>query len=286
MLGEKLGEFRGKVTGQRILPAAASMAHGLYRRDKVLATTVWFNLVLVICMLVVLPFDSRLVTGINPWIKPIKFALSIALCAYTVARLLEYLRLSNWGKKTISWGVSVCVLTQIVCITTQAARGTTSHFNMTTREDAAISIIMDIMDPLNSVFVVALLIFACQARYNVTRPFLWSIRSGLAIFLGASAIGFVMVAHGAHSIGVEDGGPGLPLMDWSTTGGDLRVAHFVGLHGLQVLPVCAWLISKHDGWTLSRKTAYVLALSVVYALIVGILYLQAIHGVPLLRVRY
>lgn len=259
-------------------------ARGLYRRDKVLATTVGFHLVLLVCMLVILPFDSRLVTGINPWIKPIKFALSIALYVYTVARLLEYLRLSNWGKKTISWGVSACVLTQIVLITTQAARGTTSHFNVTTRVNAAISLTMDIMDPLNSVFVVALLIFACLARYDVTPPCLWGIRSGLAIFLGASAVGGVMVAHGAHSIGVEDGGPGLPFMNWSTTGGDLRVAHFVGLHAMQVLPLCAWLISKHDGWTLSRKTSYVLALSVAYALIVGILYLQAIHGAPLLKV--
>ena len=259
-------------------------AGGLYRRDKVLATTVGLNLVLVVCMLVVLSFDSRLVMGTNPWIKPIKFALSFAVYVYTVARLLEYLRLSNWGKKIISWGVSVCVLIQIVSITTQAARGTTSHFNVTTPENAAISFTMDIVDPLNSVFVIALLIFSCLARYDVTRPCLWGIRSGLTIFLGASAIGVVMVVHGAHSIGVEDGGPGLPVLNWSTTGGDLRVAHFVGLHALQVLPVCAWLISKHDGWTVSQKTRFVLALSVAYALIVVILYLQAIHGAPLLNV--
>ncbi len=259
-------------------------ARALYPRDKVLATTVWFNLVLLVCMLVVLPFDSRLVLGINPWLKPIKFALSIALYAYTVARLLEYLRLSNWGKKIISWGVSACVLTQIVLITTQAARGTTSHFNATTREDALISYTMDITDPLNSVFVVALLIFAWQARYNVTRPSLWGIRSGLAIFLAASAVGGVMVALGAHSIGVEDGGPGIPLMNWSTTGGDLRVAHFVGLHALQVLPVCAWLISKTRWMDSQSETASVLALSMAYALLVGILFLQAIQGLPLLRV--
>jgi len=257
---------------------------GFYRRDKVLAMTIGLNLVLLVCMILVLPFDSRLVMGMNPWIKPMKFAVSFALYAYTIARLLEYLHLSTRVKKAISWGVSVCVISQIACITVQAARGTTSHFNMSTHTDAAISIIMDLMDPLNGLLVVALLIFACLAKYDVTRPSLWGIRLGLAIFLGASVIGVLMVLQGGHSIGVGDGGPGLPLMDWSTTGGDLRVAHFVGLHALQVLPVCAWLIGKHKDWTGRRQTASVLAISVAYALIVVILYLQAMHGAPVLRV--
>ncbi len=98
-----------------------------------------------------------------------------------------------------------------------------------------------------------------------------------------SAIGGVMLAHGSHAVGVKDGGPGLPIVNWSTSGGDLRAAHFLGLHALQVLPLVGFLIGRHKSWTTSQKSAYVLALSGAYALFIALLYLQATHASPLLR---
>jgi hypothetical protein len=35
----------------------------------------------------------------------------------------------------------------------------------------------------------------------------------------------------------------MPVTGWSTTGGDLRVPHFIGVHGLQVLPLFALAVA-------------------------------------------
>ena len=85
------------------------------------------------------------------------------------------------------------------------------------------------------------------------------------------------------SVGVADGGPGLPVINWSTRGGDLRIAHFFGLHALQVLPLVGHLLSLPGAARRTGRPVYwVWAAGVAYGGLALLLFLQAMSGRPLL----
>jgi hypothetical protein len=258
----------------------------LHRRNGATNVVVWaiyLELLLMLVLLVLLPFDSVQVGGRYRLIKPLNFTMSMAMYLATVVILLDYLRASMWWKKVIGWGVSICTLTAITCITMQAARGTTSHFNNSTPFDSVVSSVMEVVDPLNGVFVVVLLIFALQGKYDVSRSSQLGIAFGLFIFLAGSAVGGVMVANGQSVVGVAPEGPGLPVVNWSTTGGDFRVAHFLGIHALQILPIAGWLIHRLQVLPTRAKPTAVVAVSAGYVLLMGFVFMQAMNGVPLVR---
>jgi hypothetical protein len=80
-------------------------------------------------------------------------------------------------------------------------------------------------------------------------------------------------------VGAPDGGRGLPVTGWSADHGDLRVAHFLGMHGLQVLPLLAWWIARRrepTGEGTQRKLVFAAAAS--YLALFGLVLWQAFRG--------
>jgi hypothetical protein len=261
-------------------------SYGLIRelraRNPLLFDLAAAHIVLLLIMMLIAPFDGRQVMGINPWIKPMKFAASIAIYLLTMGWLLYELPLREEVKRRVSWAIAGTLVIEIVLITMQAARGVTSHFNDTTAFDAAVFAVMGSAITFNILVAAYVALKFWQTEANIAAPYLWGIRIGLTIFVLASLEGFAMVSHSAHSVGVPDGGPGLPVVNWSTRGGDLRVAHFFGMHALQVLPLAGYLLSTRRAESLtSNAVRWVQAAGAVYALLALLLFLCAMAGRPL-----
>ncbi|OJJ22550.1 hypothetical protein BKI52_07665 [marine bacterium AO1-C] len=223
--------------------------------------------------------DGRKIMGINPWIKPMKFALSIWIFLWTMSWLLAELPQVPRITRIISIGITICMLIEIGAIALQAARGTTSHFNISTSFDTTVFSIMGVMIAINTLLMFWVLGLFFMQKTNLNPAYLWGIRLGLIIFLLASAEGGFMASRGAHSVGVADRETGLPFLNWSVLGGDLRIAHFIGLHALQIIPLAAWILIRKQP---QQAITYTIIFAVLYAIVSFGLFGMAMMGKPLL----
>lgn len=211
-----------------------------------LSFATWFTAAMLVLSLGMLPFDSRVVAGINPWIKPIKFEVSVIVYLITVAWMLMHLPGRETARRRIAAGIAMAMTFEIAAIVVQAARGVKSHFNDDTAMDAAIFGLMGLMIMLNTVLVGYLTGAYWKSKPELPPAVIWGIRLGLVLFLLASCEGGLLVHNRAHTVGALDGGPGLFFLNWSVTHGDLRVAHFAGMHGIQILPLVGWVLSRKN----------------------------------------
>jgi hypothetical protein len=175
----------------------------------------------------------------------------------------------------------VAMVGELALICLQAGRGTTSHFNVSTVFDGIVFQAMGMMILANSIAVAGFL-FSLRAEIPPARAgYLRGLRLGLLIFVIGSLEGFMMVANQAHTVPRPDGGPGLPFVNWSTTGGDLRVAHFLALHALQLLPLAGYLLDRAWPVAPSVRARGVSIVAFVWALAVAVVLWQAATGRPL-----
>ncbi|MEV0133343.1 hypothetical protein AB0H83_33375 [Dactylosporangium sp. NPDC050688] len=202
--------------------------------------------------------DDRELVGVPIWLKPFKFSVSIAIYGTTLAWMLSLLdrrQRLGWWLGTVTTGA---LITEIVIIVAQAARGRQSHFNNQTPLDSVLYSVMGVTISVAWVCTLILAILLLIQRLP-DRADALAVRFGLIVGLAGMMVGFLMTMPtkaqldlpegeaptiiGAHSVGVPDGGAGLPLVNWSTTGGDLRAGHFIGMHALQALPLLGFALA-------------------------------------------
>jgi hypothetical protein len=101
--------------------------------------------------------------------------------------------------------------------------------------------------------------------------------------MAAARAGQGMPTAGAHTVGAPDGGPGLPGTGWSTEHGDIRVAHFVGLHALQAVALFLFIALRRRAWTGAARVRGVVAFAFSYAMLFVLLLWQALRGQSLIH---
>jgi hypothetical protein len=237
--------------------------------------------------------DPRAIGGAPAWLKPAKFAASIATYTLTFAWLFRYLGAWPRTRRIVSWTTAVVLVVEFAIIATQAWRGTTSHFNASTPLDTALFGIMGAAIFLQT--AVSITVAMALWRERFADPALgWALRLGMTLTIVGASTGWLMVrpthaqladaragggmpVSGAHTVGGLDGGPGLPGTGWSAEHGDLRVPHFVGLHGIQALGLFAFFFAS------PRRVRLVLAAASSYIALFAVLLWQALRGQSILQ---
>jgi hypothetical protein len=165
----------------------------------------------------------------------------------------------------------------MVLVTVQAGRGVRSHFNLTSLTNILIygGILLALF--FNVIFNIWTLILLYASPAVKSKIMLLAARSGFWIFIIGMLAGGVMVANFGHSIGMSDGGSGLPFVNWSVESGDLRVPHFFGLLALQLLPVSALFLEK---FKVVHSLRWLAGLTVLYLLFVIWVFYLSMSGMP------
>ena len=238
-----------------------------WHRPLVANAALMFTLALVSA--VGLLIDDRLLLNESVWLKPLKFGFAMGVYALTLAWLLGELtkgRRLGWWLGTI---FAIAGVLDVGAVAYAAANGTFSHFNQNT-DPVARTVqtvfsfgIMPLM--LTTLVIAVLLLFQRIGDRTLTR----ALRAGLGLALASMVValwlstssggaprtetdanGHEVSMIGAHGIGDPDGN-GMPITHWSTTGGDLRVPHFIGMHAIQVLLLIVGVLS-----ILATRTAW------------------------------
>ncbi|MEL7124085.1 MAG: hypothetical protein AAFO07_31895 [Bacteroidota bacterium] len=233
------------------------------------------NISLAVLLFIYSFFSDAILVGVNAWYKPVKFALSIGLYSLTMGWFMYYLPAGK-GIDICSWLIVTMLGFEITYIVLQAGRGQLSHFNLSSPLYSNLYMLMAVAATVVSFITLFVAVLFFQNNFpGLPDYYVWAIRLGLVLFFIFSMQGFVMGSNLSHTIGGSDGGKGLPFLNWSRKYGDPRVAHFIGMHAIQVLPLLAYYVLKDVKLTI--------AVSILYGLLACYVLVQALQAKPFLK---
>lgn len=232
-----------------------------------------------VCLAIII--DDRELLGVNVWIKPAKFLVSTFIFLWTVGWYLKFYPFREKTKTWIANSFSILMFVENSVISLQAGRGVRSHYNVSSAFDATLFSAMGLAIGSITLLVFWIFIKSFSSKLQLNSGMKWSIRIAWFAFLFASLVGSLMIRQLAHNVGVPDGGVGLPFLNWSTSGGDLRIAHFFGLHAIQVIPLFAFFSYKKIESAITARNLSI-GFGLLYLGWIVFVFLQAQSGQPLM----
>jgi hypothetical protein len=227
-------------------------------------------------VLLALGLDERSLRGVGLWVKPLKFMASVALFALTTAWCIGFIDEGRRRSRAVRGSVITIVVTSLAevgYITLQAALGQGSHYNTS---DWTHAIAFQLMGAGALALCATQGVLAWQlARHGRAglHPVLkQAVVLGLWLTLALGAGAGAMLGSMQPPAGV-----GLPVFGWHASG-DLRPAHFLGMHAQQLLPLAGLLLMRLPQ-TQGLRALRILA--VVYGLVWLTLVLMGLNGAVL-----
>ena len=251
-------------------------------QNQVLFWLGFAHLIIFILLLVYYPFNSVMVLGINSVIKPMKFALSIWIYSWTMGLILNYVE-DKRKVKIYSWVAVIAMCFEQFAITSQALKGELSHFNHSNTYGIVLFALMGVFILTITLWTAYITyIFIKQKTHNLSPVIVFSIKIGLICFVVFSLFGGYISGLQGHTVGSADGGKGILFLNWSTLFGDLRVAHFFGIHSLQIIPLFAIVFDKYLAKNYALKATVLFP--ILYICFVIFSLVQGLIGLPFYEV--
>ncbi len=254
----------------------------LIERQRTLALYGLATLLLAVPVLALQAIDPRTLNGVGVWLKPAKFLVSVGIFSLTMAWFWDYVRPERRDSRAMRRTARVLVAAatfELLYIALQAARGLDSHFNLSSAFHIAMYALMGIAAvALTATTLPLAWEIARRPRSGLSRDFRAAVVTGLVLtFLLGAGFGGYMSAQPGHSVGAEGGR--VFFFGWNRSGGDLRIAHFLGIHAQQAIPLIAALVAGQS--VRARWTALGAGTLAYVAVTLGV-FLQAVAGRPLL----
>ncbi|XSG75414.1 hypothetical protein ACP8Y2_00155 [Herpetosiphon llansteffanensis] len=286
---------------RQTMPGAGAILRQFWATSKGMTSFFIISCFFLVLALAGVIVDPREVLGQPVWMKSLKFAFSFVVYAPTVLWMFSYVKVRPRLMRFVLDACAAALSIEIVLFIIQAVRGQPMHFNIATPIDETL---WSIMGTTIAVFyminIIGFVVFLRQ-KPVADRAFILSLKLGMALMLIGFGLGFLMTspspdqmnileaggsvpAIGAHTVGAADGGRGIAVLGWSTEHGDLRIAHFIGIHGAQVLALIGWLLyTAKQRFSAKQRLALIWGAAIAYLGLVASVTVQALRGQALLQ---